>query len=88
MLSAMELEMPRMDGKITLISGAGSGIGRAAALRLAAEGAHVLLSDQDEAAAREVSEQIANSRGQSAACRLDVTTEADWQSAVEMAINR
>jgi NAD(P)-dependent dehydrogenase (short-subunit alcohol dehydrogenase family) len=77
-----------MNGKIALISGAGSGIGRAAALQLAAEGARVLATDQNEAAAREVTDQIVKSNGQSAFCRLDVTAERDWQSAVEVAGNR
>lgn len=65
--------MKRLEGRIALITAAGSGMGRAAALRFAAEGAHVIVSDLDEAAARTVTEEIASAGGNATARRLDVS---------------
>jgi rhamnulose-1-phosphate aldolase/alcohol dehydrogenase len=60
--------------RVAFVTGAGSGIGRAIALRLAAEGACVALADRDEASARKVAEEI-GSRGAGLALRVDVTDE-------------
>ena len=43
----------RLEGKVALITGAGAGIGRAAAVRFAAEGARIVASDIGEASASE-----------------------------------
>ena len=48
----------RLTGKTALITGAGAGIGRAAALRFAAEGANVVVSDINDEAARAVATEI------------------------------
>ncbi|MHB8683606.1 MAG: SDR family NAD(P)-dependent oxidoreductase, partial [Dehalococcoidia bacterium] len=48
----------RLQGKAALVTGAGSGIGRAIALRFAAEGARVVVSDIDDAAAAAVTGEI------------------------------
>jgi NAD(P)-dependent dehydrogenase (short-subunit alcohol dehydrogenase family) len=48
----------RLDGKVAVITGAASGIGRASAVRFAAEGASVVVADVDEAHGREVAEQV------------------------------
>ena len=45
--------MGRLDGKIAIVTGAGSGLGRAAATRLAAEGASVVYVDIDSGGASE-----------------------------------
>jgi 3-oxoacyl-[acyl-carrier protein] reductase len=45
--------MGRLQDKVAVITGAGSGLGRAMALRFAAEGARVLVTDLDEASGRE-----------------------------------
>ncbi len=72
-----------MRGKFALVTGAGSGIGRAAALRLAAEGAHVLASDRNLPAAEEVVASIGQQRNSAQALRLDVSQESDWVAALE-----
>jgi NAD(P)-dependent dehydrogenase (short-subunit alcohol dehydrogenase family) len=48
----------RLEGKRIIVTGAGSGIGRAIALRMADEGARVALADVDEDAAKRVAEEI------------------------------
>ena len=45
--------MGRLDGKVAIITGAGSGIGRASALLFAEEGAKIVVAELDEAAGRE-----------------------------------
>lgn len=76
----------RVSGKVALVTGAASGIGRATALTLALHGAAVLCSDAEQARVEEVADAIRQGGGAASACRLDVTSEADWQSAVEQAL--
>ena len=71
----------RLQDKVCLITGAGSGIGRATAELFAREGATVLATDLDEAAALKTAADVAG-RG----WRLDVTDEASCESVVEEAI--
>ena len=47
-----------IDGKVVLVTGAGQGIGRAIALRLAKEGAHIAIVDVDDAKVQEVAEGV------------------------------
>lgn len=72
----------RVAGKVALVTGAGSGIGRATALLLAREGANVLCTDRDEALADATSAAIRVAGGASSWCALDVTSESDWQEAL------
>jgi NAD(P)-dependent dehydrogenase (short-subunit alcohol dehydrogenase family) len=64
--------MRRLDGRIALITAAGSGMGRASAERFASEGAHVIVSDLNEAAAKEVTRAIVDAGGAAAAVGCDV----------------
>jgi NAD(P)-dependent dehydrogenase (short-subunit alcohol dehydrogenase family) len=66
-----------LEDKIALVTGAGAGIGRAVALRLAHEGAVVVIADVDEEAGSSVVREI-RSEGERAACLVaDVASEAD-----------
>lgn len=65
--------MSNVEGKVALISGSGRGIGRAIALKLASEGAKIVVNDLDEAPAMEVVEAIKAMGGEAVACVGSVT---------------
>jgi NAD(P)-dependent dehydrogenase (short-subunit alcohol dehydrogenase family) len=65
--------MRRLEGRVALITAAGSGMGKASAERFASEGAHVVVSDIDEAAAKEVAETITATGGSATAVACDVS---------------
>jgi 3-oxoacyl-[acyl-carrier protein] reductase len=72
--------MSRFEGQTALVTGGAKGIGAATAERLAAEGAHVVVADFDEAAATETAERIGGR-----AVRCDVTSREDVETAVAAA---
>ena len=78
--------MDRLKGKSAVITGAGSGIGRASALRFAAEGCAVGVTDINEAAAEAVAEEIRAAGGQAVGYRVDVADEAAVKGMIERAI--
>lgn len=71
-------ERPRMllEDRVAFVTGGGSGIGRAGALALAAEGALVVVTDRDPDRARAVADEIARTGGQAEARALDVSDAA------------
>src|SRR4051812_42684283 len=72
----------RLEGKIAIVTGAASGIGRATAQKLAAEGAAVVLGDIDEAGLEQAVESIAAVGGVATGQRADVGSESDWEAIV------
>ncbi|MBE7502344.1 MAG: SDR family oxidoreductase [Verrucomicrobiales bacterium] len=77
----------RFLGKVALVTGAASGIGKAAAQRLAGEGAKVTLADLDQPEVACVAESIRADGGQVLALRLDVRSEPDWQAAIDRIVS-
>ncbi|WP_394729300.1 glucose 1-dehydrogenase [Altererythrobacter sp. GH1-8] len=78
----------RLQGKVALISGGASGLGKAQATLYAQEGAAVLIGDVQEELGREVANSIAGSGGKAAFIGLDVTDADSWASAVSQAVTR
>lgn len=78
----------RFQDKNILVTGGGSGIGRAAVFRFAAEGGRVIVADQNEDRAREVSNQISANGGQAAAVYVDTQDAASNEAMVAQAINK
>lgn len=69
--------MKKLEGKVALVSGSGRGIGRALALKLASEGARVVINDMDKDPAQETIEEIRGLGGEATAC-IGSVTEADF----------
>ena len=78
----------RMREKVALVTGAGSGIGRATALRFAAEGAKVVCADATSDAATETARMISAAGGEATALGVDVTDERSCALMVEKTLAR
>jgi NAD(P)-dependent dehydrogenase (short-subunit alcohol dehydrogenase family) len=68
--------MGLLDGKVAVITASGSGMGRASALKMTAEGAHVVVADIDEAAAAETVDMAVDAGGSASAHPVDVSDVA------------
>jgi len=73
----------RLVDKVSIITGAGSGIGHATAIKFAQEGAKVAVCDIDEKSAREVAREITDSGGEALPFRIDVTDKESIARMVE-----
>jgi NAD(P)-dependent dehydrogenase (short-subunit alcohol dehydrogenase family) len=81
--------MGRLEGKAALVTGGGSGLGRAIAVRFVAEGARVLVTDVNLAGCEETLAAIpAADRSRAVARRLDVSREPEVEAAVADAVQR
>jgi NAD(P)-dependent dehydrogenase (short-subunit alcohol dehydrogenase family) len=78
--------MASLAGKVAVVTGAGSGIGREVALAYAREGAAVLVSDVNEAGGRETVAAIAAAKGRASFLRADVSRPADCAALAEEAV--
>ena len=78
--------MGRLDGKVSLLTGGASGLGKAAAFMFAREGAVVALADSNEVGAQEACAEIRQGGGRAAAIAVDITSSAQVQQMVESCI--
>lgn len=78
----------KLHGKVALITGAGSGIGRAAALTFAREGASVVVSDIDDAGGLQTVHLIQELSGQGLYVRANVASAEDVEALVAEAVDR
>ncbi|MDD0837650.1 SDR family oxidoreductase [Curvibacter sp. HBC61] len=78
---------PKLDGKVALVSGSGRGIGREIALKLASEGARVVINDLDEAPALATVAEIEAAGGRAVACVGSVTDSGFAERFVQTGID-
>jgi NAD(P)-dependent dehydrogenase (short-subunit alcohol dehydrogenase family) len=77
--------MDRVEGKVAIITGGGSGIGRAGALALAREGARIVATDLNVSAAEETASAIRGAGGEAIALVHDVGEESQWAAVMDAA---
>ena len=80
--------MARLQSKVAVITGAGSGIGRAAALAFAAEGACVVAADLNEASANDTAQEIQSAAGFADSVSVDVTDPEQVEQMVRHTVAR
>ncbi len=80
--------MGQLDGKVAIVTGSGRGIGQCIALRLARDGARVVVNDLDEAPAKETIQRIEAIGGQAVACNGDVCAADFGKRIVATALER
>ena len=80
--------MGRLQGLVSVITGAGSGIGRASAIEFAREGAWVVAADLDPASAEQTAQHIADAGGSATHVQVDVTRGAQVERMLQQAVDR
>jgi 3-oxoacyl-[acyl-carrier protein] reductase len=78
--------MGKLDGRVALVTGSGRGIGREIALKLAADGAAVVVNDLDDAPAKETVAAIEEAGGRAVACAGSVTADGFAERFVQTAV--
>lgn len=79
--------MARFTDKTALITGGASGIGKAAALRIASEGGNVVIGDIQQEAGEAVVKEITDAGGKASFVNLNVTDEEQWNAAVKHTVD-
>ncbi len=79
--------MPRLDDKVALVTGGASGMGRATAIRLAAEGAAVVIGDLDQVGAKATAETIEGEGGRASVVGFDAADEDSCVALVQAAVD-
>ena len=77
----------KLNGKVAIVTGAASGLGKAIAVRFAQEGAKVAIADLNKQAADAVAGEIESAGGRSISVAMDVTSEDDVNNGVAAAIS-
>jgi NAD(P)-dependent dehydrogenase (short-subunit alcohol dehydrogenase family) len=77
----------RLADKVAIITGAGSGMGRVAAERFAAQGARVIVAEYDEATGTAAANAVTRAGGEASFVRVDVSQEADVKDMVDHALS-
>ncbi len=80
--------MGEFSGRVVMVTGGGSGIGRGTSVLFGKEQARVLVVDRDELAALETAKMIHHGGGEALALKADVASESDIKNAVEIARNQ
>ena len=80
--------MALLDGKVAFITGAASGIGRAAAVRFAREGARIAIADTDENDGNKVCDEIARSGGKAIFVECDVSNAEQVKRALDQTVSQ
>lgn len=79
--------MKSLDNKIAIVTGGGSGIGRAVCIKFAAKGAKVVVADVDEAGAQETISEIRNTGGDAIFVRADTSSPKDNEELVKKTVD-
>jgi NAD(P)-dependent dehydrogenase (short-subunit alcohol dehydrogenase family) len=78
--------MGKLDGRVAIVTGAASGIGRGIARMFTSEGATVVIADTNQTAGAQAARECATGPGRAVFHRVDVTSEPDFRDVVEKAV--
>ena len=86
-MSEVQTGAGRLAGRVAVVTGGGNGIGRASAIRLAADGARVVVADVQEGPAQQTVDQIKAAGGEAIAIRVDAVNRLDNEAMAALAIS-